>query len=142
AVGRRIRLAATQDLRARAALRRRRDAGVATAVAAAPDQLLPQYPLVCKAGLGKVEVPVLAGKTALGGRQARLRAGAGRLRTGTLRRSEKARHAHAARAKSDGEAEAQRQGLKHGRQFSLANVRTRAADRIGHLAPPLLGRFT
>src|SRR5262249_32807138 len=52
------------------------------------------------------------------------------------------RHAHAARAKSDGETEAQRQGLKHGRQFSLANVRTRAADRIGLLAPPLLGQFT
>src|SRR6516164_1605510 len=80
---------------------------------------------------------------ALSGRQARLTTGAGTtLRAGTLRRSEKARHAHAARAKSDGEAKAQRQGLKHGRQFSLANVRTRANDRVGHLAPPLLGRFT
>ena len=45
-----------------------------------------------------------------------------------------ARHAHAAKPKSDGEAEAQSQGLQHGRILSLANVKSRVAIPAGRFA--------
>ena len=45
-------------------------------------------------------------------------------------------HAHAAKPKSDGKAEAQRQGLQHGRILSLANVNSRVAIPAGRLARP------
>src|SRR5262249_48275480 len=151
-LARRVALAAAEDLAA--GLARRIDhvaAGVARVAAAAATMmaeqaaapLLLQDPLIRVALLAVLE-KVAEAQTAmlraadvpaaLGRRVDPLRAGGLALRGRTMM----ARQAQAARAEGDGQAEAQRQGLQHGRRFSLTNT-IEGGDSGRPSRPSLLG---